>query len=437
MQRLFLPLLALLLVVSATRAEDDLAQKINGVIDAPEYKQAHWGILVVNAKTGKTVYEKNSEQLFMPASTTKLFTCAAALAEFGPDFRFETPVYRRGSLKDGILKGDLVLVASGDLSFGGRNGKDDKLLFSNSDHTYANTGTGGSCRIDGNPVLALEELAKQVAKAGVREVRGEILIDDQLFPVARGTGSGPEIITPIMVNDNVLDIVVTAGKKAGEPASVEFSPKTDFYQMDALVTTAEAGHDNRFALQVVGPNQFTIRGEIAVNSKPMERIFPVVEPALFARTLFIEQLRKQGIRVLAPLLRPTRLDLPPRDGSEKLTQVAMFRSAPFSEVVRVTLKVSNNLYASAMPVLIATRHHKLHDRRWFSSRGKIPETPRCPGRDHLSGQRGRRRHGRFDQSCGGRQTVSRDVQALGMGSVRERLTRPGCGWNAGFGGQIG
>jgi D-alanyl-D-alanine carboxypeptidase/D-alanyl-D-alanine-endopeptidase (penicillin-binding protein 4) len=230
------------------------------------------------------------------------------------------------------------------------------LLFSNHDHTYANTTQEGSPRIDANPLLALEELAKQVAKSGVRVVRGEILIDDQLFPVAHATGTGPELVTPIMVNDNVLDIIVTPAKKPGELANVQFSPKTEFYQMDALVNTIESGQDNRFALQVVGPNQFTVRGEIAVNSKPMEKIFPVVEPTLFARTLFIEQLRKQGIRVTAPLLRPNRLDLPMRD--EKLTQVAMFRSAPFSEVVRVTLKVSHNLYASEMPVLIATRHQK-------------------------------------------------------------------------------
>ena len=44
-----------------------------------------WGILVVNAKTGETVYERNAETMLAPASVTKLFSCAAALVALGPD----------------------------------------------------------------------------------------------------------------------------------------------------------------------------------------------------------------------------------------------------------------------------------------------------------------------------------------------------------------
>src|SRR5581483_3749876 len=105
-------------------------------IHRPEYRQAHWGILVVDAKTGETVYALNDEQLFIPASTTKLYSCAAALAELGADHKFETPVYRRGTLTDGRLKGDLILVASGDLTLGGRTTADGKLAFTDSDHIY-------------------------------------------------------------------------------------------------------------------------------------------------------------------------------------------------------------------------------------------------------------------------------------------------------------
>src|SRR5262249_7078227 len=42
----------------------------------------------------------------------------------------------------------------------------------------------------------------------------------------------------------------------------------------------------------------------------------------------------------------------------KLGRVAVFRSAPFSEVAKVTLKVSHNLYASTMPLLVAAKHGK-------------------------------------------------------------------------------
>jgi D-alanyl-D-alanine carboxypeptidase/D-alanyl-D-alanine-endopeptidase (penicillin-binding protein 4) len=105
-----------------------LAKQLDSVIDGPDYKHATWAALVVNAKTGETVYERNSEAMIAPASVTKLFSCAAALVALGEDSTFETAVYQRGFVFKGALRGDLILVASGDLTFGGRF-KDGKTLF--------------------------------------------------------------------------------------------------------------------------------------------------------------------------------------------------------------------------------------------------------------------------------------------------------------------
>src|SRR5215471_9588638 len=85
-------------------ADDDLPAKIDAVINGPDYRQAHWGVLVVDAQNGKTIYAHNPDQLCTPASTTKLYSCAAALAALGPDYKFETPVYRRGALDNGRLR---------------------------------------------------------------------------------------------------------------------------------------------------------------------------------------------------------------------------------------------------------------------------------------------------------------------------------------------
>src|SRR5262245_57880190 len=119
----------LLLLFASVARSDELADKIRAITDAPEYKPARWGMLVVDAKTGRTVYEQNPDKLFLPASVTKLYTCATAIEEIGPDFHFTTPVYRRGEVKDRVLDGDLILVASGDLTFGGRRGKTSAIEF--------------------------------------------------------------------------------------------------------------------------------------------------------------------------------------------------------------------------------------------------------------------------------------------------------------------
>src|SRR5205814_10700421 len=101
----------------------DLKQRLVEILDGPDYKSAHWGVLVVDSATGKPLFEQNADRLFAPASVTKLFSCAAALCEFGPSHHFETPVYRRGTLDKETLRGDLILVASGDLAMGGRTDK--------------------------------------------------------------------------------------------------------------------------------------------------------------------------------------------------------------------------------------------------------------------------------------------------------------------------
>jgi D-alanyl-D-alanine carboxypeptidase/D-alanyl-D-alanine-endopeptidase (penicillin-binding protein 4) len=203
------------LLAPAARGADPLAAKVEAVIDGPDYKEARWGILIVDAKTGKIVYERDADRLFMPASVTKLYSCAAALAAFGPDHKFETPVYWRGALVDGRLRGDLILVAKGDLTLGGRTTAGGKMAFKDHDHIYANFPSGNESEVtDTDPLAGLTDLARQVKEAGIKRIDGEVLIDDRLFAKARGSGSGPDILTPIVINDNVIDALITPAERS-------------------------------------------------------------------------------------------------------------------------------------------------------------------------------------------------------------------------------
>jgi D-alanyl-D-alanine carboxypeptidase/D-alanyl-D-alanine-endopeptidase (penicillin-binding protein 4) len=350
-------LIVLLLAPVRLPAGDDLAARIDSVIHAPQYKQAHWGILVVDAEDGHPIYALNPDQLFLPASTTKLYSCSAALAALGPDHRFETPVYRRGEVKDGSLAGDLILVAQGDLTLGGRTDAAGRLAFRDHDHIYANGGTDGQLT-DTDTLAGLRDLARQVAAAGIRRVDGDVLIDDRLFDKNRGSGSGPDVLSPILVNDNLVDLVVTPATAAGKPAAVQMRPETGFLLMDAQVTTVAEGKRTAVDVHAAGKNGFQVRGTIAAKSRPLVRIYPVPDPAAFARALFIELLRQAGVTIAASPLQPARAHLPERDGYARLPRVALFTSPPFSEVIKVTLKVSHNLYASTLPLLIAAHNGK-------------------------------------------------------------------------------
>src|SRR5262249_36310375 len=161
-RHLIVSLLAVFSYPALLRADapsKDLATQIEAVINGKDYKHAHWGLLAVDAKTGKTVYQHNPDKPVMPASTTQPHSPAAAL---GPNFRFLTPVYSRGELVGGRLKGDLILAASGDLTLGGRTTKDGHMAFKNHDHIYANSVLGRAELTDTDPLAGLNDLAKQV-----------------------------------------------------------------------------------------------------------------------------------------------------------------------------------------------------------------------------------------------------------------------------------
>jgi D-alanyl-D-alanine carboxypeptidase/D-alanyl-D-alanine-endopeptidase (penicillin-binding protein 4) len=354
------PLLLLLLVPNG-RADDKpadlLRADIEKVINAPEYKHSHWGLLFVDMETGQIVYEHNADKLFAPASATKLYSVAAALDALGADYRFRTPVHRKGSVQDGQLHGDLILVASGDLSMGGRTDRDGHIAFTNSDHTYAN-GNEKAELTEPDPLAGLNDLARQVAEAGIKRVRGDVRIDDRLFEKAESTGSGPSRLTPIMVNDNVIDVIITPGE-AGSAATVKWRPETSAIQVDAQVQTAEKGSRTHITITSPEPGRLVVRGRLAAGHKPLVRVHEVDDAASFARTLFIEALKRAGVTVDASALESNHADrLPSAEALAQLPRVAELTSPPFSESAKLTLKVSHNLHASTLPLLVAVKHGK-------------------------------------------------------------------------------
>src|SRR5262249_22321155 len=196
-------------------------------------------------------------------------------------------------------------------------------------------------------------------------------IDDRLFPRARGSGSGPKVLSPIVVNDNLVDVIVRPGAEAGRPATVRLRPDTRFVQVDARVDTVAKGKPLRVRVEAAGLDRFVVRGSVPAGAGDVVRIAPVDDPAAFARALFIEALGKEGVQVSASALKAPAAELPERDGYGKLTRVALYRSAPFSEVLKVTLKVSHNLYAGTLPILVGLKSGKRSVAEGMRQEGKV------------------------------------------------------------------
>lgn len=357
-RRSYLALLLFLALAAATRAEDALSKRIDELTGQPRFQHAHWGILFVDLKTGEKIYEHNADKLFAPASTTKLYSVATALDALGADYRFETPLKHTGTRDNSTIAGDFILVASGDLTLGGRTTESGEIAFVDSDHTYSNW-IDDSTLTPQDPLAGIKELARQVAAAGVKKITGDVLIDDRLFDHAEGSGSGPGNLTPIMVNDNVIDFLIEPGE-AGQPAKVTVRPQTSIYKVEIDVQTV--GKDEKIETWIHddGKGNLKVTGKIPAGRAPLVRHWEVNDAAGFARSLLIEALREAGIEVEGkPALRhPPQSTMPSREEVANLPEVARLVSPPFAENAKLILKVSHNLHASTLPLLVAARHGK-------------------------------------------------------------------------------
>ena len=101
-----------------------LRQDIVAATASPGVQRASWGIVVQSLARDERLFELNPRTLLVPASAAKMISAATAGEAVGWDYRFETTLRGTGPVVDGALRGDLLVVGSGDPAIGGRAGDD-------------------------------------------------------------------------------------------------------------------------------------------------------------------------------------------------------------------------------------------------------------------------------------------------------------------------
>ncbi len=341
--------------IASSQAPAALNDRLQAVMSRPEFRHAFFGIEFYSLDDGRPVYTLNSDKLFVAASTTKLLTEGTALELLGSDYRFHTRVYRTGPLSaDGTLDGDLVLVASGDPNLSGRI-QGDALAFENEDHAY--DGSPDTKAVPGDPLLVIRELAGQVAAHGVKRIRGRVVVDVSLFHEGdRELGTGV-VISPVVVNDNLVDVLITPGDHEGAPTSVKVSPQSGYVRFINQSTTGAAGSHPaiRWSSDVAEPDgshTVTIGGRTPVDKGTILYSYAVPEPHRFAEVVLAEALRERGIDVPATATARDHAVAPAPTSYTADNVLAEHVSPPLSEEVKVTLKVSQNLHASSTPFVV-------------------------------------------------------------------------------------
>ncbi|ODT05173.1 MAG: D-alanyl-D-alanine carboxypeptidase/D-alanyl-D-alanine-endopeptidase [Gemmatimonadetes bacterium SCN 70-22] len=343
-----LALAAALAAASPLAAQPAPHKRIQAVMNRPEFAHAHWGMEFYDIASGKVLMSHNGDRLFVPGSTTKVVTMATALQALGPDHRFRTRVYRTGPIRDGVVQGDIVLVASGDPNISGRV-RDGAYAFIDQDHSY------GGQPLPSDPLTTLREMAQQVAAKGIKGLTGQVIVDASLYREGARELGTRIVLSPMIVNDNVIDIVVTPGRRAGEPASVTVSPKTSLLTVQASITTADSGATAQLRTVEDSTSKdrrfLVLTGSVPVGA-PSNRRWAVPQPSRFGEITFAEVLTDAGVAAI-PRLASRVVDpaaLAARYADSLL--VAEHVSLDLTKEAVVLLKTSQNLHASNFPLLL-------------------------------------------------------------------------------------
>jgi D-alanyl-D-alanine carboxypeptidase/D-alanyl-D-alanine-endopeptidase (penicillin-binding protein 4) len=348
-------------------AQGGLGPKVQKIMNSSLYRYGEWGLLEVDPSDGHTVHALGpTDRMYIPGSATKLFTQSAALDHLGFGHRFKTPVYAQGEVNNGTLNGNLVLVASGDLTMGGRTTPQGTVAYRPVDHTYANSLPGATLTPE-NPLAGLNEIAQQVHKSGINRVDGNVVIDDRLFerPTAGemfadlDAGQTPNLAPwpyPITINDNLIDVEVTPGKVGEAPKVVKWRPKVASYHLVMQAKTVAAGKPTTLSVSPQTDGPVVVSGNIASDAGKQLRVAQIADPPAFARTALIEALRRAEVSVGAsPTGSNPSSELPKKGSYNSEDQVAAYQSPPFSQYTKLILKVSHNYGANLNVCLMAVK----------------------------------------------------------------------------------
>jgi D-alanyl-D-alanine carboxypeptidase/D-alanyl-D-alanine-endopeptidase (penicillin-binding protein 4) len=346
-----------------TVSTKELAKRVDKYLADSELQRGFWGIHIVDADTGKTIYEQNVDRLFTPASNTKLFTTAVAMATLGPNYKVETTIETNGILEPtGRLKGDLIIVGRGDPNLSGR------VL----PYRLKTERTTPHLR-------ALEQLADILVGAGLKSVEGDIVGDDSFFAFERyGNGWGQDDLmwsdgapaSALTVNDNTVFLSVAPGN-VGELAKITVDPDVQYYEIDNKVMTIAPGTGKREVgmNREPGSRTLSIWGTISADDQGLGEGLAIDDPAEYAAIAFRDMLLKRGVTISGKQRAQHKLtsELPiyaldidkasqheQRGGSAEpapsltVTQhtvLAKLTSRPFGDDLVVINKISQNLHA--------------------------------------------------------------------------------------------
>lgn len=297
--------------IIAETAKIELSTKIETLIQQ-QLPNTNVGIVIRDAKTGKTLYAKNAHQVFIPASGTKLFSACAALLALGPDYQFETTL----------------------------KAKDQDLYF----------------QFNGDPSLStndLTELCQKAKTTGIAPIH-HIYMDDTRFQgldYALGWDwnstwwyyGAP--ITTVILNGNAIPVQLLPTNGPGEKIIAQFKadtlikPKLSY---DLKSVTSDEANYCVFMVNTNTENDIQLSGCWPTQKKESTLKIAIKNPCLIAKQIILDALKNE---ITPKTLIKTGISTHNLKG---LKTIIIHRSKPLNNLLTQVLQDSDNVYTESL-----------------------------------------------------------------------------------------
>ncbi len=299
------------------------------IISYPDFKNADFGFIAKDIKTGEILASYHSDKSFMPASTQKLFTTATALEVLDSNFKFTTSLQYSGSIDtvSGILYGNILIKGGGDPTLGS------KYFDSTKDKQFLN------------------DWLNAIKKLGIDSVAGAVVADASVFDynivpttwswnnMGNYYGAGANGLT---VFDNYYTVFFKTSSKIGEITEpVQVIPDIPNLVFDNTSISDSITYDNSYIFGAPFSNQRYVRGELPAGKANFGVKGSMPDPAYTTAYIFEKYLQKNGIGIKnkATTIRLSQQKFPDR------TLITKTRSPKLSEIIKQTNTHSINLFA--------------------------------------------------------------------------------------------
>ncbi len=285
------------------------------------FKPASIGITVYDLEKDEYIIEKSSEKVLTPASIQKLLTTAIALHSLPKNYQFETKLAYTGSIRDGVLRGDIY-------------------IFPNFNPTL------GSKRFSRDLSEITGSISRWLSRNKIKVIQGVKVIDSTMeletLPrtwiwedIGNYYGANP---CGTIFNENIIELYFESGQPGEQTKIVEMIPKLPFLKVENRVKASNLNKDLAYCFGGPYERGLVTEGTIPANKRRFKVKASLQQPQRALSYLIFSALKKEGLIIKGKYGAHSK-------SIKKYKQFDVVKSASINEIAKKTNYKSVNILA--------------------------------------------------------------------------------------------